>query len=129
MTGLVAVELAKDADIIDLAARIKDNWRLCQLFEGTRRAAEAEYMVATTVHACKVNLDNHGEAFSWVDPSVHGWSGGGLADNATAFEMLLKKGYLIEGERDGKPVLRMSQRLVDLLRGHLAKCEANRSTT
>ena len=115
------IELAKDADVVDLATRIKDDWTLCQLFEGTRRAKEAEYMVATTVHACNINLREHGEAFSWVDPSVHSWSGGGLADNATAFEMLLKKGYLIEDERDGKPILRMSQKLVDVLRGHLAK--------
>jgi hypothetical protein len=113
--------LAKNADVLDLAARIKDNWTLCQLFEGKRRASEAEYMVATTVHACKINLEKHGEAFSWVDPSVHSSGGGGIVDNGTAYAMLVNEGYYLEDERDGKPILRMSQKLVDVLRGHLAR--------
>ena len=115
------VALATNEDVIDLAARIADNWTLCQLFEGTHRASEAEYMVATTVHACKINLDKEGEAFSWVHPSVHVRSGNGLADNPTAFAMLIREAYVVEDERDGKPILRMTQKLVDVLRGHLAK--------
>lgn len=115
------VALAKTEDIVDLAARIKDNWTLCELFEGTPRAREAEYMVATTVPACKINLDNEGEAFSWVDPSCHVRSGGGLADNPTAFAMLVREAYVVEDERDGKPILRMTQKLVDVLNGHLAR--------
>lgn len=116
----MTVALAKNEDVIDLAARIKDG-DLCKLFEGTRRASEAEYMVATTVYACKINLDKHGEAFSWVDPNVHECSGNGLCDNATAFAMLIGEVYVIEEKRDGKPILRMTQKLVDLLKGHLAR--------
>lgn len=119
---MAAVALAKNEDVTDLAARIKDNCTLCQLFEGKRRASEAEYMVATTVHACQFNLDTEGEAFSWLDPSCEAdRAGGGLVDNATAFDMLVNEAYVVKEERDGKPILRMTQKLVDVLRGHLAK--------
>lgn len=57
MTTEVATadDRAKFADIERLAGRVKDNWALCQLFEGTRRASEAEMMVAQTLHAAVIN--------------------------------------------------------------------------
>ncbi len=115
------IEKARIEDIQDLAERIPDNWALCELFKGTRRASEAEYMVAGTVHACVLNHKKHGTPFSWVDPSVHSRAGNGLQDNETAYRMLVDKDYFVEEERDGKPILRMTQKLVDLLKGHLAK--------
>lgn len=64
------IRLAKIEDIIELARQIKDNWALCELFDGKRRAFEAEYLVAETVHACKFNHATHGEAFSWLGENV-----------------------------------------------------------
>ncbi len=108
-------KLAKIEDIKRLAAKIEDNWSLCQLFEGTSRASEAEYMVARTVHACALNEKEHGEAFSWVGDNVRSSQGNGIVDNTTAYDMLLREEYLIEEKRDGKPILRMSQKLVNFL--------------
>lgn len=73
-------------------------------------------MVAETVHACNFNHVTYGEAFSWVGDNVHS---SGLMDNTTAYDMLLREEYLVEEKRDGKPILRMTQKLVDLLWGHL----------
>lgn len=107
-------------DIQRLKKRIKDNWSLCQLFEGTPAACEAEMMVAQTFHAAVINHKKHGEAFSWKG-NVESRSGAGLVDNATAYRMLLEHGYFIEQERDGKTIIVITQKLVDLLTGFFAK--------
>lgn len=115
------IRLANIKDIVELARQIKDNWALCQLFEGERRAFEAEYLVAETVHACKFNHATHGEAFSWLGENAQSRQGGGLMDNSTAYDMLLREKYLVEEIRDGKPILFMTQKLIDLLKEYLRK--------
>lgn len=117
-------ETATVEDIRALAARIKDNWSLCKLFAGTRRACEAEAMVAQTFHASVLNLDKGRGAFSFQGDGLRGRAGGGLFDNATAWGMLVERGYFVEDEHEGKPTIVITQRLVDLLKGHFAKQDA-----
>ncbi len=119
MTSTV-IEKAKIEDILDLADKVSDNWSLCHLFEGTPRAFEAEMMVAQTLHACKLNHKSYGVAFSWRGNVEHS-GGGGLVDNGIAYGMLLEREYFVEEEREGRTIILMTQRLVDLLKGHLAK--------
>lgn len=108
-------------DIQRLASRIKDNWTLCKLFDGTKRAAEAEMMVAQTVHACVANHAKQGEAFSFRGDGVFSSGGNGLVDNGTAYGMLVGRGYFTEGDRGGKVVIFVTQKLVDYLDGFFAK--------
>lgn len=105
-------------DIERLAGRIKDNWSLCQLFEGTRRASEAEMMVAQTIHAAIVNQKKHGEPFSFRGDGVFGGGGGGLVDNATAYGMLLDRAYFVEETRGDKTVIFITQKLLDFIDGY-----------
>ncbi|KKL70044.1 hypothetical protein LCGC14_2108840 [marine sediment metagenome] len=115
------VELAQIEDIRTLAERIPDNWALCELFAHKRRATEAEFMVAQTLHACRLNAKEYSVAFSWKGDGVESRGGGGLVDNATAYGYLLSDGYFVEDERDGKTIIYMTQKLVDLIKRHLAK--------
>ncbi len=120
MTTETKPELAKFEDIEWLRKQVPDNWALCQLFEGTRCACEAETMVAQTIHAATRNQRDHGEPYSV--------KGKGLArgrqrcgtDNATAYHMLLNEGYFVEDPRKDETVIFMTQKLIDLLRGHFA---------
>lgn len=107
-------------DIKRLAVLIEDNWSLCELFAGTRRAAEAEMMVAQTVHACVTNHAKRGEAFSFRGNGVSSYGGGGLVDNGTAYGMLVGRGYFTEEEHDGKVVIFVTQKLIDHLDAHFA---------
>lgn len=115
------ITMAKFKDIQALAKRIPSDWSLCELFDGTSRAKEAEVMVAQTLHACVLNHKAHGVAFSWRGERVFSRGGGGIVDNGTAYGMLLKREYFVEEERDGKTIIFVTQKLVDLLEGHLAK--------
>jgi hypothetical protein len=48
--------------ILPLAEKVKDNWSLCEFFADMgNRASEKEYMVAETIHACKINYAQHTE--------------------------------------------------------------------
>lgn len=109
------------ADIRRLKNCIKDNWSLCELFDGTPNASEAEYMVAETFHAAVINQENHGEPFSFKSAGVESRSGGGLINNGAAYQMLIDRGYFIEESRDERTVIFMTQRLIDLVGGLLAK--------
>ena len=102
-------------DIQDLA-----HISLFSLFDGQRRAAEAEAMVAQTLRASITNHKCHGVAFSWRGDDIRRRS-----DNATAYDMLLNRKYFIEEQREGKTVIIVTQKLIDLLRGHLAKRRYN----
>jgi len=112
---------AKIEDIRRLAKRIEDNWSLCNLFDGTPNAFEAEMMVAQTVHASVTNHEKRGEGFSFRGDGVFGRGGGGLVDNATAYGTLTEQGYFTEGDREGKPVIFITQKLVDYLDAFFAK--------
>ncbi len=112
---------AKIEDIEQLAGRIKDNWSLCKLFEGTKRAAEAEMLVAQTIHACVINYKKHGEAFSFRGEGVFRCCGDGLWDNRTAYGMLIDRGFFVEGEHVGRVVIHVTQKLSDYLYGFFAR--------
>lgn len=115
------VEKATIEDIRKLAKKIPDPRTLMQLFEGTPRASEAEWMVCQTLHACILNHKEHGEAFSIREDSVFGQSGAGLVDNGTAYRKLLERKFFVEEKRGDKTVIIMTQKLVDVLKGHLAR--------
>lgn len=115
------ISKAKIEDIQDLATKIPDNCALRQLFEGTPRACEAETMVVQTLHACVLNHKKHGIAFSWRGDGVRMPKQRCGTDNGTAYGMLLNREYFVEEGRDNKVIIIMTQKLVDLLRGHLAK--------
>ncbi len=114
-------ETASTEDVQELAAAVPDNWALCQLFEGRRRACEAEYMVAETIHASRINAEAHGRPFSFKGDGVHSVSGAGLADNGTAYAWLVDDGYFVEDEHEGRPIICMTSKLVAHGRHQLSK--------
>ncbi len=98
-----------------LASKVKDNWSLCNLFDGTRNACEAEVMVTQTIHACVLNHKKLGKAFSFRGDGVFGGAGGELIDNGTAYGMLLERKFFVEEEHDDKVVIVVTQKLIDYL--------------
>lgn len=118
-----AIEVAAFDDIKRLAGRIKDNWALCQLFEGTRCASEGEMMVAQTLHASVINHDKHGQAFSFRGAGVRAPRQCDGTNNGFAYQTLLEREYFIESEFEGKPTIVMTDKLVKVLDGFLAKQE------
>lgn len=109
---------AKIGDIQRLAKRVGS---LSSLFSGTRRAAEAEVMVAQTFRASVVNHREHGEAFSFRGKEVFSVGHGGLVDNATAYGMLTGRGYFVEEGRDGRVAIFVTQKLVEYLDAYFAR--------
>lgn len=80
----------------EVAAGISTGWELCELFSFTGRAIEKESMVAQTINAAVANLDKHGQPFSFRGDNCLTRHGNGLADNATAYEYLVRHEYLVE---------------------------------
>lgn len=78
--------------IVSLANRIANNWTLCEFAGKT----EAEFMVAQTIHAAKINLDQRGHACSFQGVGCHSYGGGGLVDNGTGYGILLSRGWIQE---------------------------------
>lgn len=81
-------------DIKELAAKIKDNWTLCN-FLGK---SEKEYMVAETIHAARLNLQSYGEAFSIKGNIRDGRYG--LFENRSSYASLVEDGLFREEERN-----------------------------
>lgn len=50
--------------VLQFAELIKDNFSLCEFLGKTER----DILVAQTIHACRTNLDEYGEAFSYKVP-------------------------------------------------------------
>lgn len=74
---------------------VKDNWSLCE-FTG-----ESETMMAQTLHASKINLKNHGFAFSFRGNNcLSAMQGGGLVENARSYAKILGMQYIQETEVD-----------------------------
>ena len=94
-------------DLRDLKSRIKDSFSLC----GTFGTAEAEHMVATTIHACVANFDDEHGIYS-----IKGSSVDRTPDNRRSYQMLLANGYLVEGQRDGQAVIEPTEKLVEYLK-------------
>lgn len=118
---MTQIPLATVEDVIRLKAKIKSNQFLCELFDGRRRAAEAEYMVAETICAAVLNAAAHGEPFSFREDGVHDSGGGGIVDNYTAYGWLVSDRFFHEDERQGKPVIFPTKKLVDHLDAFFAK--------
>ncbi len=109
-------ELAKIEDIQQLAAVIKDDWTLAGMFPHH----EQNDLVAQTIHACRINFENHGEPFSFVaEDSCWGIQGGGIANYGGSLHSLISDEYFIEDKWEGKPILRVTQKLVDRLKRFL----------
>ena len=83
-------------ELEELTRAAPDPWALCSFMEGYRRASEMEYMITETLHAAKKNVKDHGEPFSFRGAGVFTFSGGGLADNGTAYGQLLDQGFFME---------------------------------
>lgn len=113
------------AQIFKFAGLIKDNWSLCEFLGKT----EKEYMVATTIHACRINLEMHGVPCSIRGDSVFMDGGSGLQQNSSSYRALLEDGYLIESEcpkqmqadHAGAVVLFPTQKLLNALAAHFDK--------
>lgn len=106
--------------ILALAERIKDNWTLCQFMKGTGRATEKEVMIAQTIHACRINLQKHEQAFSF-DKCDRGCHQGGLVDNGTAYSYLFDNGYFEHGTFDEKPTIIPTEKLLVALEAFLGR--------
>ncbi len=109
------IEIATVKDVNRLAEVIEDDWSLCKLFDGRKRAKEAEVMVAQTIHAARMNASTDGEPFSYKGKGLNNCSGGGIVDNATAYAMLINEEFLVENERKNKTVIFPTQKLIELL--------------
>ena len=71
-------------DVKRLRELIKDDWSLCQLFEGKPRAKEAEVMGAQTIHAAVINANANGNPFSFKGEGVESVQGGHRASGGWA---------------------------------------------
>lgn len=109
------------SDLRRIAAAIKNPpWDLCQFCEGQSRASEREYMICETVFAAIKNLEGEPkEPFSWIGANAKTNHYGRHAMNGEAFEGLLEQRYIVEEERDGKPVMFLTRLALELLLRHL----------
>lgn len=95
---------------------IKDDWTLAGMFP----KHEQNDLVAQTIHACKINAENHGEPFSFLAmDSCWGIQGGGIANYGGSLHMLIEDGTFVEDKWDDKPILRVTQKLIDRLKAFL----------
>lgn len=108
-------QLATIEDLRRLAKKVPDNWHLCELFNGTRCATEAEVMVAQTIQACVHNYDEYNTPFSFRGDGVFSYGGGGLVNNGSAYHMLLNREYFVERQRKERVIILVTKNLVDLL--------------
>ncbi len=67
------------------------------------------------------NTKEHGEPFSFRGAGVRSSSGNGLVDNNAGYQLLLDQGLVVEDEREGRPVMFPTQKLVDRLDKFLSK--------
>lgn len=117
------MELATIEDVTRIKAKVKDEWSLCQFFEGRRRALEAERIVLQTIHAAAINFKIQGEPFLFQDDCPHGQGGGFIVANDYAYDWLLSDGFFVEDERDGKVVIFMTKKLIERLDAHFDRTE------
>lgn len=98
--------------ILSLAEKIKDNWSLCEFMaKNGPRACEKETMIAQTICACKINLKEHGKAFSF-DKCDRGIYNGGIVDNRTAYNYLFQNGYFKAGKFKSQATIEPTEKLI-----------------
>lgn len=108
--------MERNERIIALADQIKTGWEMCG---SPLRMCEKEVITLQTLCACKLNLKEHGEAFSF-----NGIKEGGIgrgADNGPAFREMVQDGYLETGVFQGRPTIIPTDKLLDLVEAHFAK--------
>ena len=100
-------------------------WQMC----------EAEEMARQTLFACKNNLKDHGDPFSWLGNGTRTFGGGGLVNNPEGLARITDTGYLVIEDapdglqptkstiyKDGKPqVLRLTEKFMAYARSEAAK--------
>jgi len=114
---------------IELLRRVADaittGFELC----GSRwNKAEAEFIACQAISSCRLNYQNHGDAFSWQGTGTLKSGGNGLVNNNAGLQLLIEDGCIVlepyNGElvapadavRDaaGLPmVIRITQRLLE----------------
>lgn len=97
-------------DLRSLKTLIKSNWSLCDFMQ----KCEKEVMVASTIHACVTNYDQHGEIFSRKGNNLR--TSTRLAQNAECYFELLEDGYLVEADWQGETVIQPTQKLIEKLK-------------
>lgn len=110
------IEKASADDVSRLAPMIKN---LC----GFYGKHEADVMVAQTIHAAAINLEEHGEPFSFRGDGVFKSSGAGLVNNGSAYHRLMNDGMFIEEKRGEKVVIFPTVALVARLDSFFKKKE------
>lgn len=110
------MKYASIEDIKRLVLKIPDSWTLCEFLP----MHEANDIVAQTLHACVVNFNNRGEAFSFLGKGM-GYSPTGICNYGSAYDGLLKKEYLVEEKRENKVVMIPTLALTEALDRFLAK--------
>lgn len=91
---------------------------------------ESEALVQQTLGACKLNLDEHGDPFSWLGNGTRVSSGNGLCNNPEGMRRIIDGGYIVVEDAPqglkppedivrvkGKPqVIRITRLLLDYAR-------------
>ena len=86
---------------------------LCK--ERGNRASEKEYLIAETIHACRNNLKEYGEAFSFDAVTNMSPQNGGIIDNGTAYNYLFNDGYFTHGKFKERNTIIPTEKLLDEL--------------
>ena len=88
--------MTKEERILAIAEKVKTNWNLMD-FMGS---CEKETLTAQTIQACKTNLREHGEAFSFCGRLRDDQQTG--VRNGSCYHEMVEDGYFAEGEFDGR---------------------------
>lgn len=105
-------------DLKSLAKKIKDSW---SFMDSYFQNAECEAICVQTLQASVKNYKTHGRAFSFEGDGVRDGRRVDGTDNASAFDRLIREGFIVEGAFNGKPTLTMTRKLIDLMKGYLAQ--------
>lgn len=81
-----------------VAENVTSNWDLCN---SKWQNCECEVIVAQTIRASATNLENHGEAFSWLNENAKRGRQVCGTDNASALQRLVNDGSITIGDYEG----------------------------
>jgi len=107
--------MTKNERILAIAEKVKTNWDLMD-FMGS---CEKETLTAQTIQACKTNLRDHGEAFSF-----HAVGGDDVrmgVRNGSQYCEMVRNGYFVEGEFQGRVTIIPTEKLLDRLEVYLQR--------
>lgn len=104
------MKYANIENIKRLVLQIPDSWTLC----GFLPMHEANDIVAQTLHACVLNFNKRGEAFSFLGKGM-GYSPTSICNYGGAYNDLLEREYLVEEKRENRTVMIPTQTLIEAL--------------